>query len=155
MKNQIEQRFLRRYRAGKRSGDRHRLFERFAVGIIAESVEHECVAHKELVLEFLHDGFSHSRPAPPMDMAQRIAATVFAQRHEFLALPDVRSQRHSAFLIFHDPGSAIGGRDSVSGQNQHCFARATANFTSARNRPSGSARAMVTPEKLSTPRASV
>ena len=96
---QIQQRFLRQNGAGERRGDRHGLLQNFAVRLVVKRVEHERVAHKKFVLEFLHDGFAGFRPAPPVNVPQRIAVPVVAQRHELLARADVRRERHAAFLV--------------------------------------------------------
>ncbi len=120
---QIQQRFLRQHGAGKRRRHGHGLLQNFAVRLVVERVEHQRVAHKKFVLKFLHDGLAGLRPAPPVDVPQRVAAPVFAQRHKFLAAPDVRRQRHAAFLIAQRARQRDGRQRIAFRQNQNRLRR--------------------------------
>src|SRR5205823_6603705 len=76
----------------------HRLFEHWRRGV-DERVEHEAVAHEELVLVLAHDGLARARPRAPVDALERIAGTVVAQREELLGVANRRRQRDAAGLV--------------------------------------------------------
>ncbi len=65
---QVEQGLLCPDRAGERRGDGHGFFKDRPLFVVRERVENQRVADEELVLEFLHDGTSMPRPAPPMNV---------------------------------------------------------------------------------------
>ena len=90
---------------------------------VVEGVQHQRVPHKKFVLKFLHDRFAGLGPASPVDVAQRIAVPIIAQRDELLAAPHVGRQRHAAFLIAHRAGQRDGRNGIALGQNQNRLRR--------------------------------
>ena len=81
-KHQIEQRILRADDTGERRRQRDRFLKHVRVGGLLERVQHEGMTHEIFILIFLHNRLADFRPAFPVNMAERIAGAIIAQRDE-------------------------------------------------------------------------
>ena len=139
---QVEQGFLGADRAREGGRHRHGLLERRGRRG-QERVEHEGVAHEELVLVLAHHRPPGARPAPPVNALERIARSVVAQGGELLRVSDGRRQRDAA---------ALEATSAAQRQRRQRVAAGDGTMRSARMSPSGSRRASELPVSASRPR---